>query len=102
MPERHVVVDQLRVNYTGLLDFTALYTLINSWSFEMGYDRYERLNQQKNLPDGKEFNIEVRPWKRISLYMTSHIKVRMFAQLKDVEDYEKCIDLKGMIKEMYD
>ena len=90
MAERHVVVDQLRVNYDGLLDFTALYTLINSWTFDMGYDRYEKLNEQTDTPEGKHFNIDLRPWKRISHYVTSHIRVRIFATLKDVE-----VDIKG-------
>lgn len=85
MAERHVVVDQLRLNYEGLIDFAALYTLINSWTFDMGYDRYEKLNEQTNTPEGKHLNIDLRPWKRISLYLTSHIRVRLFATLKDVE-----------------
>ncbi|MAF98994.1 MAG: hypothetical protein CMH61_00120 [Nanoarchaeota archaeon] len=86
MPERRIVVDHLQLSYEGLFDASKLYALIDSWFYEKGWDKEERINQEILSPEGKQTHIILQPFKNISDYYKLVIKITM--NLTDVKDVE--------------
>ena len=62
MPERRIVVDHLQLSYEGLFDASKLYALIDSWFYEKGWDKEERINQEILSPEGKQTHIILQPF----------------------------------------
>ena len=86
MAERQIIVDHLRLVYEGLFDITQLYTLINEWMREKGYDKKERKNVESITPNGKYLELELEPWKKITDYAKFVLKLRII--MKDIKDVE--------------
>lgn len=86
MTEKKLVIDQLRLNYEGLFSLNELYRTVSSWFYEHGYDYYEKKNVEQVTPTGKDIEIELRPWKKLTDYAKKELKIRMF--LKDVKMVE--------------
>ena len=85
MPELRTVVDNLRLQYQGIFNFRELYTLIDRWYRDRGYDKYEVRNSEQHLPTGIQLEIELHPWKKITLYEETQHKITIIAtDLKDV------------------
>ena len=86
MPEKKLVIDQLKLTYEGLFDLNGLYRLLDSWFYEKQYDRYEHRNYEQVLPTGKDIEIELLPWKKTTLYFKNIIRMRLkFNNVKDAE-----------------
>ena len=86
MPEKKLVVDQLKMVYEGLFDLNGFYRMIDSWFYEKQYDKLERRNYEQVLPTGKDIEIELLPWKKTTTYFKNIIRMRMrFVNVKDVE-----------------
>jgi len=86
MSEKKLVVDQLKLTYSGLFDFYGLYHMIDGFFYEEGYDRMEKKNYEQVLPSGKDIELDMRPWKKQTDYAKSIIQIRIIVtELKDVE-----------------
>jgi len=86
MAEKKLVVDQVRLNYSGLFSVTDLYQLVDNWLREYAYDKYEKKNEEIVTPAGKDIILELRPWMKITDYAKNEIRIRMF--MKDVKEVE--------------
>lgn len=86
MPEREVIVDKLRLNYEGIFSVAELYTMIDEWFREKGYDKKEVKNIEIVRPEGKQIELMLEPWKKVTDYAKNIIKIRMLmTDIKDVE-----------------
>jgi hypothetical protein len=86
MPEKKLIVDQLKLTYEGLFDLNGLYRMIDSWFYEKQYDRWENRNYEQVLPTGKDIELELLPWKKTTTYFKNTIRIRLRClNVKDVE-----------------
>src|SRR3989338_7337483 len=86
MSELRIIVDHLKLDYSGLMDVNGLFKLISSFFREREYQKKEDKNHEHNRPDGKYIDYEISPWKKVSDYHRYVIKVRMmFQHLNKVE-----------------
>jgi len=106
MTEKHLVVDQLKLTYEGLFDLSELYRLIDSWFYEKGWDKYEKMNQELVTPSGRQIRIILEPWKSISDYFKINIRIKInFIDIKDVEvekEGQKIMINQGEVKIIFD
>ncbi|HZX44792.1 MAG TPA: hypothetical protein VFF28_03860 [Candidatus Nanoarchaeia archaeon] len=86
MSEIKIVVDHLRLSYTGTMQVKELFKIINRWSFERQLQKKEDRDHEYNEPDGKHIEYEISHWKKISDYIKYIFKVRaIFKGIKKVE-----------------
>jgi hypothetical protein len=84
--QRTYLVDKHRMNYEGIFVIQDLYKLIDEYYEEKGYDKREVKNIESVSEDGKFIEIVVEPWKKLTDYAKSVIKVRMvMTGIKEVE-----------------
>ncbi len=85
MVERRIVVDTLRLNYQGLLNVNEFYRIMDKWFREKGFDKYEKRNFEQVFQSGRQIEIEIEPWKKISDYAKEVMKIIfLFTNVKDV------------------
>lgn len=77
MAERRLVVDHMIIAYEGLFDLHELYTLINQWLKDKGFDLREQKNQENVKPGGKYIEVEELPWKKITDYARHVIRLNI-------------------------
>src|SRR3989344_3631439 len=86
MAEMRLIVDQLKFSYEGPFDMPGLYRLIESFFYEKGFDKHEKLNQEMVLPTGREVRIEMIPYKNITDYFKLRVRIRIHANhLRKIE-----------------
>ena len=106
MAERRLVIDHMTLTYEGLFDLHELYTLINQWLKDKGFDLREQRNQEQVRQSGKFIEVEMLPWKKITDYARHVIRLNIrVLSMKDavVEEDGKRVKLnKGMIKLVMD
>jgi len=78
MSELKLIVDHLRLNYTGPFNANDLFKHITSFINELGFDLKINKEFEQNVAAGKHIEWEIEPWKKISDYVHHHIKVRVF------------------------
>jgi len=86
MAERHLIVDNLKFSYEGLFNSTELYNLISGWFFDKSWDWYEKINEEQNLPSGKQITILLEPWKNTTDYY--RLVIRLKLNLIDVQEVQ--------------
>ena len=86
MTEKKIVIDKLRLSYEGLFSVVELYKIIDTFLREKGYDKRERVHQERVLPEGKYIELEIEPWKKYTDYVKSEIRTRII--MKDVKEVE--------------
>lgn len=86
MAERETLIDNYRIHYEGLFSVIDLYTLIDEYFEEKGYDKREKKNIERVTKSGKFIEIELEPWKKTTDYAQSSIRVRL--QMKEVKEVE--------------
>ncbi|MBU89961.1 hypothetical protein CMO94_00345, partial [Candidatus Woesearchaeota archaeon] len=84
MSELKVVVDHLRLNYTGPFDANSLFKRINAFLNERGFDLQIEKEFEQNTKTGKHMEWQIKPWKRITDYTRYLPKIRIL-----VYDYNK-------------
>lgn len=84
MAERRLVIDHMKLSYEGLFDLHELYSLINQWLKDKGFDLREQRNQEHVKPGGKYIEVELLPWKRITDYARHVIRVNI--RIRDMKD----------------
>jgi len=106
MSEKKLVIDQMKLDYSGLFDLNGLYRMIDSWFYEKGYDKWELKNYEQVMPHGKDITIELLPWKKITDYFKNTIRIRINGVgIKDIEVEKKGVKLKlnqGKIMMIFD
>jgi hypothetical protein len=106
MPEREVIIDKLRMTYEGLFSVAELYTMIDEWFREKGYDKKESKNIEVVRPEGKQIELVLEPWKKVTDYAKNIIKIRiLMTDIKDVEvekDHTKVKLNQGKIQLVFD
>lgn len=86
MGDVRIIVDHLKLEYTGVFDSKALFRLIGSWFNERGIQKREAKNFEQNLADGKYIEYEIPYWKKVTDYNRFIYKIRaLFFGLKNVE-----------------
>lgn len=86
MSDLRIIVDHLKLDYSGLLDVKELFKIISRWFYERHFQKKEDKNYEQNLPEGKFIEYEISHWKKISDYTRYVYKIRMlFQNLNKVE-----------------
>ena len=86
MGERNIVIDKLRLNYKGLFKVDELYKFIDEWCRDKGYDKAELKNTEEVKQTGKNIELDIEPYKKLSDYAKSIIHVRIImSDIKEVE-----------------
>jgi len=84
LAERRIVVDNLRLSYEGLFNLNELYLIMDKWFRERGYDKFERKNFEHVYKEGRQIEMEIMPWKKITDYAKIQTKIIMlFTDIKD-------------------
>ena len=84
--ERYLVIDHLKLAYEGLCNAPELFSLIQEWFYEKGWDWHERTNQETTTPEGKQLHLILEPYKNVSNDHRLMVKITLNAtNLKDVE-----------------
>ncbi|NQU98891.1 hypothetical protein HQ533_05485 [Candidatus Woesearchaeota archaeon] len=97
MAETLTVVDGIKLEYEGLFDPKELYTVIDELFKQHSFDKHEFRNAELTHKEGKDLVMDLRPYKRLSDYLKTEIKIEIMAtNLKHVE-----IKKKGLKKKMY-
>jgi hypothetical protein len=106
MSEKRLIIDQLRLNYSGIFNLQELYKMIDGWLYEKGYDKYEKKNEEQVLETGRKIEVEIRPWKKTTDYAKNEIRLRIFVDnMTDIEvdrDGKKIKMHKGDIQMIFD
>ncbi|RMF55570.1 hypothetical protein D6745_01700 [Candidatus Woesearchaeota archaeon] len=106
MSEYKFVVEELRLAYEGLMNVPELYSMIDQYFREKQYDKREVRNFEQTTPDGKNIELEIQPYKKITDYAKLVIKIRMFFYgLQDVvveKDGLKIKMQKGKVEMIFD
>src|SRR3989344_8722039 len=96
MSERRLVIDHMKVSYDGLFDLHELYSLINQWLKDKGFDLREQRNQEHVKANSKYIEVEMLPWKKITDYARHVIRLNIrILSMKDavVEEDGKRVKL---------
>jgi len=86
MVEKKVVVDGLRLSYSGPFDVVEFYKAIEDWVSEKGMQRELKKKLEHVTPDGKKLEWFAECWKDLADYAKSVVRVRaLFNNVKDIE-----------------
>ena len=72
-----LIVDHDKIDYSGPLDLTNLFKMIEGFIWERGFDKRQEKDFEYNTPNGKFIEWQISPWKWISDYTRYIIKVRI-------------------------
>lgn len=72
-----LIVDHDKIDYSGPLNLTNLFGLIENFIWERGFDNAQDKDFEQNTPNGKFIEWQISPWKWISDYARYVIKVRI-------------------------
>ncbi len=78
MSEKRLVIDQLGLNYSGVFSVSALYKKFIDWFHERGYEMFEKKNTEEITPTGRNIELELRPYKRVTSYAKNEIRIKVF------------------------
>lgn len=77
MADTRIIVDHLRLNYSGPFDMSELFRLTNAFWKERGYDLHSMKEFEHDLKSGKHVEWQLRPWKQVTHDMRYLIKIRV-------------------------
>ena len=80
MAEKDILVQDQKLQYEGLFDPKELYKLINMFFRDKWYDQRERDNIKTTTPEGEYIELVLEPWKRLTDYAQSEIKIRIIME----------------------
>ena len=73
--ERNLVINHRVINYTGIFQVNELFESINSALIEKGYSLRDKRNEEVVSEAGKNYYLELRPFKDKTNYVTLLIKI---------------------------
>ena len=86
MSDLRIIVDHLKLDYSGLMDAKEIFKLINRWLSERHFQKKEDKCHEQNLPEGKSIEYEISHWKKITDYVKYIYKIKAwFQDIKKVE-----------------
>jgi hypothetical protein len=86
MAERRIVVDNLYLVYEGLLNINDFYLVVDKWLREKGYDKLEKRNVEQVFKEGRQIELELEPWKKITDYARIVLNMTFWmTNLKEVQ-----------------
>ena len=92
MSEKRLVIDQLKLNYSGVFHLNDLYRMIDGWLYEKGYYKYEKRNEEMVSETGRKIELELRPWKKTTDYAKNEIRLRIFIEyMTDIDQILECV-----------
>lgn len=71
-----IIVDHEKIDYSGPLNITDLFRMIENFIWERGFDKRQDKDFEQNTPNGKFIEWQISPWKWITDYTRYIIKVR--------------------------
>ncbi len=75
-----------KISYEGFFNFRELFRILDFWQRDKFYDKWEKRSSEITSPTGKQLDFEFQPWKKLTDYHKSIIKVEMIVEhLKEVE-----------------
>lgn len=96
MAETLTLIDGKTLSYEGLFEPKEIYTVIDQFFKKHGFDKHEFKNAEQIFEHGKQLEMDLRPYKKLSDYVKVEIKIDIVARnLKEVE-----IEKKGIKKKM--
>ncbi|MBI5389806.1 hypothetical protein HZB01_05510 [Candidatus Woesearchaeota archaeon] len=89
MGERTIVVDNEEIRYSGIFPLTEFFDEVSRWIREKGYDEWEKHNYEQRFPSGRQIELWLEPWRKISDYAKYVFKIELlFRNINDVEVYD--------------
>jgi hypothetical protein len=86
MSEKNIVSDAEIISYEGYFSVADIYNLINRWTAERSWDKYDKLHEVKIKEDGRHIDLYLEPNKGISDYAKFIIEIKAsFSKVTDVE-----------------
>jgi len=92
MSDVRIVVDHLKLEYTGLVDLNAFFRLIDAWLFERGMEKRTDKEFEQQAPKGKFMEWQISSWKKVTDYNRIIFKVR--ALIYDINKVDTAKDNK--------
>ncbi|RLE47089.1 hypothetical protein DRJ25_03250 [Candidatus Woesearchaeota archaeon] len=106
MVERQIIVDGARISYKGVFDPKGVMKVINDWASDKGYFMVEESHIESLTDEGKFAEIKMEPFKKLTDYAKSVIRIRItIDKAKDVvieKDGKKVKLYDGEIKFLFD
>ncbi len=98
MAERQIVVDGERLSYSGVFAIKEVIKVINDWAADKAYFMVELSHIESVKEDGKYADIKLEPFKKLSDYAKSIVKIRITIDgAKDT-----IVEIDGKKKKLYD
>ena len=72
-----IIVDHEKIEYSGPFDSSGLFSMIENFLWERGFDKRMEKDFEQNTPTGKYIEWQYAPWKRITDYIRYIVKVRI-------------------------
>ena len=72
-----MVVDHVKIDYSGPFSINELVRLIEHFLWERGFDKQHEKDFEINTQSGKNIEWQISPWKKITDYMQYIIKIRV-------------------------
>jgi len=86
MVERKILLDELELEYEGLFDSKELFGILDEFFNLKGYDKFEVLNMEQVMKNGKELRLKIDYKKWHTEYVRKDVLVEIVMQrLKEVE-----------------
>ena len=86
MAQKQIVVEGQTIAYEGIVDVNKVYSLMESWLNERGWDREDFTHEIKNREDYREIELELKPSKTVSDYVKFRMRIKvLFSKIKDLE-----------------
>ncbi len=72
-----IIVDHDKIDYSGPINISDLFRMIENFIWEKGYDKKQEKDFEQNTERGKFVEWQISPWKWITDYTRYIIKVRI-------------------------
>jgi hypothetical protein len=94
MSEKKLIISGLKLNYVGLFNLHELYSIIERYFKDMGYDKDDKKHEVKVFKEGKTIDIDMRPYRSVSDY--AKLVIKMVLSVQDAKDVVVKIDGKDV------
>lgn len=85
MPEKKFVFEKMTLSYEGLFNLYELFQMIDTWLRKKGFDKREKRNNEFISETGKDIEVVLEPWKKVSDYINMKFKIDIhFSEVKEV------------------
>ena len=90
MVETKILVDEEDISYEGLFSPIEVYNIVDEFLSLKGYDKFELLNEEQVLEEGKQLHIIYTPIKWHTDYIRKALKIDI--RIREVKEVETTID----------